>query len=234
MKKLVLIGGGDVGRGNTNYETELIDKEIVKMTNKETPNFLFIGLASSFSDSYYDTMKKVYQSLGCQTVYLKKKNIINNRDIVETKINNADIIYFCGGDTIKLVEDLKNYDLVELLQKAYSKGTVLAGMSAGAIMLAKEGYSDSLKLRDESDKYTFVEGLNFIDIAICPHYSDSSKKEELKEDLLNTSKKVYALDNKTALKIIDDEISYLKCDDTVNCYLTYYDENNDYIEEKLN
>ena len=32
MKKLVLIGGGDVGRGNTNYETELIDKEIVKMT----------------------------------------------------------------------------------------------------------------------------------------------------------------------------------------------------------
>ena len=75
MKKLVLIGGGDVGRGNTNYETELIDKEIVKMTNKETPNFLFIGLASSFSDSYYDTIKKVYQSFGCQTVYLKKKNI---------------------------------------------------------------------------------------------------------------------------------------------------------------
>lgn len=234
MKKLVLIGGGDVGRGNTNYETALIDKEIVKMTNKETPNFLFIGLASSFSDSYYDTMKKVYQSLGCQTVYLKKKNIINNRDIVETKIDNADIIYFCGGDTIKLVEDLKNYGLVELLQKVYSKGTVLAGMSAGAIMLAKEGYSDSLKLRDEADKYTFVEGLNFIDITICPHYSDSPKKEELKRDLLNTNKKVYALDNKTALKIIDDEISYLKCDETVNCYLTYYDENNNYIEETLN
>ena len=58
MTKLVLIGGGDVGRGNTSYETELIDKEIVKMTDKETPNFLFIGLASSFSDSYYDTMKK--------------------------------------------------------------------------------------------------------------------------------------------------------------------------------
>lgn len=234
MKKLVLIGGGDVGRGNTDYETALIDKEIVKMTNKETPNFLFIGLASSFSDSYYDTMKKVYQSLGCQTVYLKKKNIINNRDIVETKIDNADIIYFCGGDTIKLVEDLKNYGLVELLQKAYSKGTVLAGMSAGAIMLAKEGYSDSLKLREKADKYTFIEGLNFIDITICPHYSDSSKKEELKEDLLNTNKKVYALDNRTALKIIDDEISYLKCDDTVNCYLTYYDENNNYIEEILN
>ena len=231
MTKLVLIGGGDVGRGNTSYETELIDKEIVKMTDKETPNFLFIGLASSFSDSYYDTMKKIYQELGCQTVYLKKKNIINNRDIVESKINNADIIYFCGGDTIKLINDLKEYNLVSLLKEVYLKGTILVGMSAGAIMLAKEGYSDSLKLRDESDKYTFVEGLGFIDIAICPHYNELSKKKELKEDLLNTSKKVYALENRTALKIIDDEISYLKCDDTVNCYLTYYDENNNYIEE---
>ena len=60
MKKLVLIGGGDVGRGNTSYETDVIDRKIVELTNKANPNFLFIGLASSFSDSYYDTMKKIY------------------------------------------------------------------------------------------------------------------------------------------------------------------------------
>ena len=233
MKKLVLIGGGDVGRGNTSYETDVIDKKVVELTDKANPNFLFIGLASSFSDSYYDTMKKIYKDLGCTCAYLKKKNILNNRDIVEKKITDADIIYFCGGDTIKLVNDLKEYDLVSLLKNAYDSGTVIAGMSAGAIMLSKEGYSDSLMLRDEADKYTFVEGLNFIDIAVCPHYSDSPKKEELKRDLLNTNKKIYALDNKTALKIIDDEISCLKCDDTVNCYLTYYDENNNYIEEIL-
>ena len=32
MKKMVLIGGGDIGRGNTAYETKEIDEEIVKMT----------------------------------------------------------------------------------------------------------------------------------------------------------------------------------------------------------
>ena len=31
MKKLVLIGGGEIGKGQTSYETENIDKEIVKM-----------------------------------------------------------------------------------------------------------------------------------------------------------------------------------------------------------
>ena len=61
MHKLMLIGGGEVGRGNTSYETEKIDQEIVKITNKEHPNFLFIGLASSFSDSYYDIMKKILE-----------------------------------------------------------------------------------------------------------------------------------------------------------------------------
>lgn len=233
MKKLVLIGGGDVGRGNTSYETDAIDKKIVELTNKVNPNFLFIGLASSFSDSYYDTMKKIYKDLGCTCVYLKKKNILNNRDIVEKKISAADIIYFCGGDTIKLVNDLKEYDLVSLLKKAYDNGTIFVGMSAGAIMLSKEGYSDSLKLRDEADKYTFVEGLDFINIAICPHYSNViGKKEELKEDLKGTDKKVYSLDNGTALISIDNNISFISSINKSNAYLVYYSKDG-YEEEKL-
>ena len=210
MKKLVLIGGGDVGRGNTSYETDVIDRKIVELTDKANPNFLFIGLASSFSDSYYDTMKKIYKDLGCTCAYLKKKNILNNRDIVEKKITDADIIYFCGGDTIKLVNDLKEYDLVSLLKNTYDSGTVLVG------------YSDSLMLRDEADKYTFIEGLNFIDIAICPHYNDISKKKELKEDLVNTDKKVYALDNGTALISIDNDISFISSIDKSSAYLVYY------------
>ena len=233
MKKLVLIGGGDVGRGNTHYETDTIDKKVVELTNKANPNFLFIGLASSFSDSYYDTMKKIYKDLGCTCAYLKKKNILNNRDIVEKKISDADIIYFCGGDTIKLVNDLKEYDLVSLLKKAYDNGTILVGMSAGAIMLSKEGYSDSLKLRDEADKYTFVEGLDFIDIAICPHYSNViGKKEELQEDLKDTDKKVYSLDNGTALISIDNNISFISSINKSNAYLVYYSKDG-YKEDKL-
>ncbi len=40
-EKIVLIGGGDVGRGNTSYETDVIDRKIVELTNKANPNFLF-------------------------------------------------------------------------------------------------------------------------------------------------------------------------------------------------
>ena len=176
-------------------------------------------------------MKKIYKDLGRTCAYLKKKNILNNRDIVEKKINDANIIYFGGGDTIKLVNDLKEYDLVSLLKKAYDNGTILVGMSAGAIMLSKEGYSDSLK--EKADKYTFVEGLDFIDIVVCPHYSNViGKKEELQEDLKGTDKKVYSLDNGTALISIDNNISFISSINKSNAYLVYYSKDG-YKEDKL-
>ncbi|MDD7132061.1 MAG: hypothetical protein PUH84_02965 [Firmicutes bacterium] len=46
-KKIVAIGGGENGRylGNgkyREYETEPMDKEIIRLTGKENPNYLFI------------------------------------------------------------------------------------------------------------------------------------------------------------------------------------------------
>ena len=225
MKKLMLIGGGDTGRGNTEYTTKEIDEEIVKMTEKVNPNFLFIGLASSHADSYYDTMKKIYKDLGCTPVYLKKSNLVNNPDIVKQKIIDADIIYICGGDTVKLLDHIKEYNLESLLKDAYNKGTVLAGMSAGAILLSNKGFSDSLIIREESDKYEFIKGLNFIDLNFCPHYNlDPKKTKDLEEYLSNSNEEVYSLENNTALKIIDDKISIIKSDNKAKVYkVTYKD-----------
>ena len=220
MKKLMLIGGGDTGRGNTTYNTKEIDEEIVRLTNKENSNFLFIGLASSHSDSYYDTMKKIYKELGCTPVYLKKSNILNNPDIVETKIKDADIIYICGGDSVKLINDIKEYKIDKLLLDAYNNGTVLAGMSAGAILLSNKGFSDSLIARGESDKYEFLNGLNFIDINFCPHYNaDSKKTTDLEGYLSKHNEEVYCLENCTALEIVDGNISIIKSDKNAKVYL---------------
>lgn len=224
MKKLMLIGGGDIGRGNTSYETEIIDKEIVKMTGKENPNVLFVGLASSFSDSYFDIIKNIYKNLGCTPVYLKKKNIINNPDIVKNKIKEADIIYFGGGDTIKLMENIKEYNLLPLFKEACDNGTVMAGMSAGAIMLCKEGYSDSYKLRGESDSFDFVDGCGFVDISFCPHYEDSSeRKNDLIDDLNDNNRLVYACSNNTALKVIDNSYEVIKSVSNKEAYLVTLD-----------
>lgn len=203
MAKFVLIGGGDVGRGNTSYQTEVIDKKVVELTGKVNPNFLFVGLASSFSDSYFDTMKKIYKELGCECVYLKKKNITNNPDIVKNKIEAADIIYFCGGDSVKLVNDLKEYGIDDLLREKIKTDVVIAGISAGAIMCCNKGYSDSLKMRGESDKYEFVEGLGFVNINFCPHFvMDGERCKELVIDV--TDEVIVCVEDVSALVVTSE------------------------------
>lgn len=207
MKTCILIGGGNTTDKEEPYETEVIDKRIVKETGKDNPTFLYIGFANSHSDSKYDQTKKLFQEYGCKTEYLKKKNVINNPKLAEEKIKRADIIYIGGGDTIKLLETIEEYHLEPYLKEAYERGCVMAGKSAGAILLSKEGFSDSYILRGEKDKYCFVKGLSFTDLSIVPHYKEDEKKtEDLKEELKGTKKEVIGIENGTALLVKDKKI----------------------------
>ena len=158
--KCMLIGGGEIGRGDTPYETEIIDKEIIKMSEKVRPNLLFIGFASSHSDSYYDVIKKNFQKLGCETQYLKKSNCLYNPEIVKAKFQTADIIYVGGGDTLKLLERIEEYQLKPLFRAAMERNCVMAGISAGAILFAREGFSDAFILRGEKDSYEMIPGFD--------------------------------------------------------------------------
>ena len=57
MKKIVAIGGGEIGRPGYPIETTQIDKEIIRLTGKKNPKLLFIPTASSDSESYYEVVK---------------------------------------------------------------------------------------------------------------------------------------------------------------------------------
>lgn len=139
MKKIVAIGGGENGRidetGNQlDYETYEIDKEIVRLTEKDKPNFLFIGHAFSFSidiqDSYYNTMKNIYNGIfNCNCKHLRSDELLNNK-IVEEKIDWADIIYEGGGDTHSMIELWKKTKFDKTLYEAWQKGKVICGISA--------------------------------------------------------------------------------------------------------
>ena len=44
--KIVTIGGGDIGRSDTNYETKEIDEEIVRISGKQNPKRISTLLGS--------------------------------------------------------------------------------------------------------------------------------------------------------------------------------------------
>ena len=59
-----------------------MDEEIIKLSNKKNPNFLFIDHAMRFSESiqesYYETMRKIYNDkYGCLCKHLKASELSN-------------------------------------------------------------------------------------------------------------------------------------------------------------
>ena len=85
-KKIVAIGGGENGRKTsdgtyTPYETGPMDMEIIKLTGKEHPNFLFIAHTISSEQGqqgYFETMQRIYgEKYGCECRLLKTTDLTN-------------------------------------------------------------------------------------------------------------------------------------------------------------
>ena len=208
QKKVVVIGGGEIGRKGTEYETKKIDKEIVSLTNKESPNFLFIGFANvNHIESYFRVIKRNFRNLGCICKTILKKQL-DDRELILERFKNADIIYMGGGNTLELMRILKKYDMISLIEEAYNSGKVICGLSAGAIAICKYGCSDSRKYKEF--KLTRVTGIGLVNLLVCPHYNLDGREQELERIMQRTKKiKGVGLKNLQALRIIDSDISVI-------------------------
>lgn len=217
-KKLVAIGGGENGRKlNDNkflpYETKTIDSEIVSLTKKKNPNFLFIVHAQSNSskieEEYFQTMKKIYGDMfkcNCKDL---KSNELYNYDKVKEKIDWADIIYEGGGDTNSMISLWKKTKFDKILYKAWEDGKVISGISAGAVCWFNSCNSD---VGVDNKKFEVVDCLNWFDLFITPHCDEEGRYESTKEQIKNSGKIAIMLSNKSALEIVDNKYRIILSD----------------------
>ncbi len=172
MSLIVAISGGEIGL----HETFLIDKLIVKKSQKTNPRLLFIPTASDDASGYIETIKTIYGSLGCIVHALLLMNESLSFEQIKHEIEHADIIYVGGGNTRKMMEIWQQKGVDRLLRDAFLSDKILAGLSAGAICWFKYGHSDSQMIEGISDaKHMFVEGLGFIPYIVCPHYEEAER-----------------------------------------------------------
>ena len=223
--KIVAIGGGENGRPGHVYETKEIDEEIVKMAGKKNPALLFIGFASG-SISYGEVMANIYKPLGCDCTQLYESEL-GDTTLTKSKIEKADIIYVGGGNTLRLMKMFRKYGIDKLLKTAGEKGTVLCGVSAGAICWCKYGQSDFRKFQSGSDRFGRVTGLGFINALFSPHYDDAKRQKDLPL-MMKTNNNLVALafDNCTALKIIDEKYEVIKSNKNASAQKLFWNKNN--------
>lgn len=232
--KIVAIGGGEIGRLGTKIETESIDKEIIHLTGKKHPKLLFLPTASGDSESYYKVIKNYFGiRLGCKTdvLYLFKDHPTKKE--MEQKVFGSDIVYVGGGNTLRMLKQWRRYGLDSILEKAANKGVILSGVSAGAICWFKYGNSDSLKFSDKRNPLIKLKGLGFIPLMSCPHYDiEKSRRPSLMKMIKEKGGISIALENCSALEILDDKYKVLTSLRNAHAYRVYRSEGK-VVEEQL-
>ena len=233
MGKIVAIGGGENGHHNTKYETAPFDKEIIRLTGKAKPNFLFIGLANKYPEYYFEVMDGIYNGMyGCSTDYLRYEEI-KDKNITSYKIKKADIIYVGGGNTYKLMRLFKLYGIDEMLIEAYNEDKVLCGISAGAICWCDYGNSDSRAISSNSSRMIRVTGLGLIHILFATHIVKEPNRIESVKQMMKRTYKIPAvqLDN-AALEVVDNQYRILTIDDNSVAEKCYW-KKGEYISENI-
>ena len=244
-KKIVAIGGGENGRlgpNGTRYPYELAnqDKEIIRLTGKEHPNFLLIAHSQPLErqEGYFQVMVDIYNKIyGCPCKDLKSDKLTDTEYVKEI-IEWADIIFEGGGNTLDMIKLWKDSGFDEVLKNAWENGKVMCGVSAGANCWFKECSSDSLKIKYGDDQPLIgVECLGFVDGLLVPHCNAPGRLENVK-DLLKTSQQIgLSLSNCAALEIVDDQYRLITSDASnynIQAYgLKSYWENGEYLQEKI-
>ena len=240
MKKIIALGGGEIGRPNDNggfypIETTLIDKEIIRQTGKNNPKLLFIPTASSDFEGYFKIVKKHFSKLSCKVdvLYLIKEKLSKKQ--IENKILSTDIIYVGGGNTLKMMTLWKKLGVDKMLKTAYKNGIILSGLSAGSICWFKYGNSDSRKFTSGSNKLIKVSGLGLIEALHCPHYdTEAHRQKDLKKMMKTTSKIIaIAIENCCAIEVIDNKYRILKSKPNAKAYKIYWEKGKYHKEEIL-
>lgn len=132
------------------------------------------------------------------------------RDVWLPKLESADVLFFEGGNTYHLMRWMNKSGLAEMLSELL-KDKVYVGVSAGSMVTCPDlvlktsqvVYGEDLKETEEMD------GLNFVDFYFLPHLNSEwftrLRKENIEQAITDASitRKLYALDDMSALKVID-------------------------------
>ena len=173
----------------------------VSLTGKPNPKVCLLPTASGDSAesivSWYDLMNQ----LDCRPRHLRLFQP-SRVDSWEEVLMDMDAIYVGGGNTLNMLAIWKDQGIDKVLRKAWEKGIVLGGGSAGAICWFAQGCTDS-----RPGKLTALDGLGWLPGSACPHF-DAEKRRAAFTDLVLAGevKDGLACDDGAAVLFEDDKL----------------------------
>lgn len=204
--RTILATGGNFSKPYISY--------VIKLTKKPNPKICFMGTAGGDDIiriiAWYDSCRSLPMRPYVQKVFL---NSSPDQETFEQKLLSMDAIIMGGGNTVNMIAIWKAQGIDKVLRKAYDKGIVLAGGSAGSICWFQGGTTDS-----RPQKLSLCDGLGFLPYSHSPHWRREQLRRPLYRDAVLTGKlnAGYAIEDAAAVLFENEKYVKSVAIDTLN------------------
>ncbi len=140
QRRIFAMGGGGFTMEPTN---PLLDDFVLSLTAAQQPRVLFLPTASGDTTAQINAFHARFADRWCLPEHLSLFRLSESRRPLRETVLEQDVIYVGGGSMRNLLAIWRAHRLEELLTRAWRAGTVLAGLSAGAMCWFQGGVTRS-------------------------------------------------------------------------------------------
>lgn len=202
--KLLLTSGGITNKPIAKALFELVGKK------PEETSLVFVPTAANVEKGdkswLIDDLKNL-QKQGFKSIDIADISAVS-KEVWLPKLKEADVLFFEGGDEYYLMEWINKSGLVGLLRELL-KTRVYVGLSAGSMVVSKDlvKHIYDVVYEDDHGPDEPISGLGFVNFYFMPHLNSQwfpkLREENIREAVSKIKDKVYALDDQSAIKIVD-------------------------------
>jgi dipeptidase E len=204
--RTIFASGGNYGAPFIRY--------VIALTKKSNPRICFLPSATGDSPTSILAWYKNCEGLPMQP-FVQNVFVASARDKVtfEDNLLSMDAIIVGGGNTLNMIAIWKAQGIDTVLRKAYNKGIILGGGSAGSICWFQGGTTDS-----RPKTITVCEGLGFIPTSQSPHWLHEPLRRPIYREAVLKGKlnPGYACDDASAILFQNEKYVKSVAVDTLN------------------
>lgn len=189
-----------MGGGGFSMEPDnpLLDDYILAQAPVENPLVGFLPTASGDSLDYITRFHRAFREKPCRT---RHHSLFRQSPTMAQELLECDVLYVGRGNTRNALAIWKAAGVDVLLKEAWERGTLLCGLSAGAICWFEYGLTDS------EGTMSPLECLGFLPGSCAPHYDGEEDRRPAYRELIASGglPAGYGLDDGAAVHVVEGE-----------------------------
>jgi dipeptidase E len=126
----------------------------------------------------------------------------------QSRLDECDAFYLTGGNTFYLLDQIRKQGFDKYLEKTHKDKVYIGGSASSITMTPTIDVATILPADPNLTGITDLTGLGYVDFEIEPH-CDTARFIMIKEFAALNNKKIYAIDDQTAIQVIDGSIEVI-------------------------